>query len=82
MPRPKTPFLEAVTELAKEHSVIAFVISAVLPIEDGFGISAGAASRLDEGAPENEEIMTAMEEAVGSAVEKLKTGSMTSSYLN
>jgi len=78
----RTSFLEAVTELAKAHDVVAFVIAAVTPTEDGFGLSAGAASRLDENAPENEEVMQAMEESIASAVLKLRAGVVGSGYLN
>lgn len=78
----KTSFLEAVTDLAKEHNVVAFVIAAVTPTEDGFALSAGAASRLDENAPENDEVMQAMEDSIASAIVKLRTGMVGGGYLN
>lgn len=68
MPAPTTPFLKAITDLAKEFDVIAFAVSAVLPTDEGFGIVSGAASRMDDKNPETERVVATMEDSVIKAI--------------
>lgn len=77
----KSPFLQAVTDLAKEFDVIAFAISAVLPTEEGFGIASGAASRMAGNSEEAEQVTAAMEDAVKKAI-KLIAGQSGPTYMN
>jgi hypothetical protein len=79
---PKNKFLQALTDLANEHGVVCFAVSAVLPSEEGFAIVGGCASRLDDTQPESAQVVESMRGAVESAIEKLKSGTIETTYLN
>lgn len=63
-------FLQAIGDLAGAYGTVAYIIVAVTPSEEGFAITASAASRLDE--EDVAEVMASAQNAVDQAVGQLR----------